>query len=174
MDMWMSGGDIHLHPTEYCGMSLQWRHNESGGVSNHQRLDCLLNRVFRRRSKKTSKLRVTGLCEGKSPVTGEFLAQRANSAKIFPFDDVIMWFFIPAREACFWHQGALLYVCVLTETIPYVLVLVLVWVWMCVYLTYWVNSLWFVSSSFIVLSEPCIVVCTTLDKGLELWHELPN
>ena len=39
---------------------LEWRHNERDGVSNHQLLDCLLNRLFRRRSKKTSKLRVTG------------------------------------------------------------------------------------------------------------------
>ena len=45
----------------------------------------------RRRSKKTSKLRVTGLCEGNSPVTGEFPAQRAPiTQKMFPFDDVIM------------------------------------------------------------------------------------
>ena len=42
---------------------------------------CLFNRVFRRRSKKTSKLRVTGLCEGNSPVTGEFPAQRASNAE---------------------------------------------------------------------------------------------
>ena len=48
---------------------------------NHQPHDCLLNRSFRRRSKKTSTLRVTGLCEGKSPVTGEFLAQRTNNAE---------------------------------------------------------------------------------------------
>ena len=33
---------------------LQWRHNEGDGVSNHQPLYCLLNRLFRRRSKKTS------------------------------------------------------------------------------------------------------------------------
>ena len=33
----------------------------------------------RRRSKKTSKLRVTGVCEGNSPVTGEFPAQRASN-----------------------------------------------------------------------------------------------
>ena len=44
--------------------SLQWRHNECQGVSNHQRLECLLNRLFRRRSKKTSRLHATGLCEG--------------------------------------------------------------------------------------------------------------
>ena len=35
----------------------------------------------RRRSKKTSKLRVTGLCEGNSTVTGEFPSQRASNAE---------------------------------------------------------------------------------------------
>ena len=63
---------------------------EHDGVSNHKRLDCLLNRLFRCRSKKTSKLRVTGICEGNSPVTGEFPARRASNAEIFPFDDVII------------------------------------------------------------------------------------
>ena len=33
--------------------------------------------------KKTSKLRVTSLCEGNSPVTGEFPAQRASNGKCF-------------------------------------------------------------------------------------------
>ena len=42
-------------------ISLQWRHNEHDGVSNYQRLHCLLNGWSRRRSKKTSKLCVTGL-----------------------------------------------------------------------------------------------------------------
>ena len=60
---------------------LQWRHNDRDGVSNHQPHDCLLNRLFRRRSKKTSKLRVTGLCVGNSPVTGEFPAQKASNAE---------------------------------------------------------------------------------------------
>ena len=49
--------------------ALKWCHNERDGVSNHQPYDCLLNCLFRRRSKKTSKLRVSGLCEGNSPVT---------------------------------------------------------------------------------------------------------
>ena len=44
--------------------SLQWRHNRHDGVSNHQPHHCLLNRLFKRRSKKTSKL--NGLCEGRS------------------------------------------------------------------------------------------------------------
>ena len=42
---------------------------------------CLLNRLFGRRSKKTSKLRVTGLCARNSPGTGEFPAQRASNAE---------------------------------------------------------------------------------------------
>ena len=46
---------------------LQWRHNDHDGVSNHQPRGCLLNRLFRRRSKKTSKLHVTSLCVGNSP-----------------------------------------------------------------------------------------------------------
>ena len=48
--------------------------------SNHQPHDCLHNHLFRRRSKKTSKLRVTGLCGGNSPITGELPAQRASNA----------------------------------------------------------------------------------------------
>ena len=58
-----------------------WRHNGRDGVSNYQPRDCLLRRLFIRRSKKTSKLRVTGLCEGNSPVAGKFLAQRASNAE---------------------------------------------------------------------------------------------
>ena len=46
---------------------------------SHQRLYCLHKRLFRRRSKITSKLRVTGLCAGNSPGTGEFPAQKASN-----------------------------------------------------------------------------------------------
>ena len=63
------------------GWSLQWRHNGRDSVSNHQPQDCLLNRLFRRRSEKTSKLRVTGLCEGNSPGTGEFPTQRTSNTE---------------------------------------------------------------------------------------------
>ena len=58
-------------------VSLQWRHNECDGVPNHQPHDCLLNPLFRHRSKNTSELRVTGLCAG----TGEFPAQMASNAE---------------------------------------------------------------------------------------------
>ena len=64
----------------------QWRHNGRDSASNHQSSHCLLNSLFKRRSKKTPKLRVTGLCAGNSPVTGEFLAQMASNA-----DNVSIW-----------------------------------------------------------------------------------
>ena len=60
---------------------LQWRHNEHDDISNHQPHDCLPKHLFKLRSKKTSKLCFTGLCQGKSPVTGEFLAQGASNAE---------------------------------------------------------------------------------------------
>ena len=67
----------YYHP---IAQSLQWRHNGHDSVSNHHPHDCLLNRLFRLRSKKSSKLRVTGLCAGNSPGTGEFPAQMASYA----------------------------------------------------------------------------------------------
>ena len=62
--------------------SLRWHHNEHDCVSNHHRFDCLLNRLFRSRSKKISKVRITGLCVWNSPETGEFPTQRASNAEI--------------------------------------------------------------------------------------------
>ena len=61
--------------------TLRWRRNGHGGVSNHQPHHCLLNRLFGCRSKKTSKVRVTGLCVGNSPGTGEFPSQMASNAE---------------------------------------------------------------------------------------------
>ena len=78
-------------PISSMDTPLQWRHNECNDISNHQPHDCLLNCLFRCKSKKTSKLRVTGLWEGNSLVTGEFPTQRASKMrKMFPFDDVIV------------------------------------------------------------------------------------
>ena len=69
--------------------ALQRRHNEHDGVSNHQSHDCLLNRLFKRRSKKTSKIRVTGLCVGihRWPVNSPH--KWPVKRKMFPFDDVM-------------------------------------------------------------------------------------
>ena len=68
---------------------VRWRHNEHDGVSSHRRLDCLFSPLFRRRSKKASKLRVTGLCDENSPVIGEFPHKWPVTRKMFPFDDVL-------------------------------------------------------------------------------------
>ena len=60
--------------------TLSWRHHEGHGVSNHRRHQCLFNRMFRRESKKRSKLRVT-LYEGDPPMTSGFPSQRAGNAE---------------------------------------------------------------------------------------------
>ena len=84
-------------------MPVQWRQNGRNDVSNHRNLDCLLNLLFRRRSKKTSKLHVTGLCDGNSPVTGEVPAQRPITRKMFLLDDVIMLCLQQATQ-CWLHD----------------------------------------------------------------------
>ena len=69
--------------------SLQWRHHECDSVSNHQPHDCLLNRLFRRRSKKTSNASlafVMGI--HRPPVNSPHKVPVTR--KMFPFDDVIM------------------------------------------------------------------------------------
>ena len=69
---------------------LQLRHNDHDGVSNHQPHGCLLNRAFGRRSKKTSKLRATGLCAGNSSWPVNSPHKGPVTRKMFPLDDVIM------------------------------------------------------------------------------------
>ena len=83
---------VSLRSQQLFKISLQWRHNGRDGVSNHQPHQCLLNRLFGRRSKKTSKLRVTGLLW-----TGEFPAQMASNA-----ENVSIW----------WRHHVLLKLCV--------------------------------------------------------------
>ena len=71
-------------------MTLHWRSNDHDGVSNHQPHGCLLNRLFSGRSKKTSKLRVTGFCVGNSPGPVNSPHKGLVTRKMFPFGDVIM------------------------------------------------------------------------------------
>ena len=100
------GWDKSIHPTITCPYpwyqflahkslyamksTLHWRHNDHDGVSNHQPHGCLLNRLFRRRSKKTLKLCVTGLCVGNSPGPVNSPHKGPVTRKMLPFDDVIM------------------------------------------------------------------------------------
>ena len=77
---------------------LQWRHNGCDGISNHQPHNCLLKCLLRCRSKKTSKLYITGLCEGNSPVTVEFPEQMASNAE----DVSIWWCHYAEMRPCNW------------------------------------------------------------------------
>ena len=74
----------------YQVVTLGWRHNGRDGISNHQPHDCLPNRSFGHRSKKTSKLHLTGLCAGnpRGPVNSPH--KWPVTRKMFSFDDVIM------------------------------------------------------------------------------------
>ena len=81
---WKFVRELTSEATKSSNVPFQWRDNQRDGASNHRCLDCLLNRLFRRRSKKTSKLRDTGLCDANSPVTGEFPPQRARNAENVP------------------------------------------------------------------------------------------
>ena len=71
--------------------SLPWRHNGRDGVSNHQLLDGLLNRLFKAQIKEHIKAQRHWPLWGDSPVTGEIPHIGPVTRKMFPFDDVIMY-----------------------------------------------------------------------------------
>ena len=58
---WCCENDTFITARDMIFNSFEWRRNGSDGVSNHQLHGCFLNRLFRRRSKKASKFRFTGL-----------------------------------------------------------------------------------------------------------------
>ena len=103
--MWQHQTEAGYQQLPFCWYFLEliawilweWRHNGSDGISNHQPHECLLNCLFRRRSKETTKLHVTGLCEGNSPVTSESPAQMASYAENVSIGwrhhDCILWEF---------------------------------------------------------------------------------
>ena len=116
-------GVVHISSSflgyDLCGgltvfISLRWRHNELDGVSDHQPHDCLLNRLFRRRSKKTSKLRVTGLCARNSPGTGEFPVQKASNA-----ENVSIW----------WRHHVMRFYRLTLRVPGYITLTTLIWPW---------------------------------------------
>ena len=98
---WLPSSDGCLCTSTWIrATTLLWRHNRRDGISNHQPHGCLLNRSFRRRSKKTSKLRVTGLCAGNSPMTAECPAQMASNA-----EKVSIWWRHNENEGQPWHTN---------------------------------------------------------------------
>ena len=99
-----TSNSVNADATSPCVTSVLHYSDVIMGVSNHRPHDCLLNSLFKRRSKKTSMLRVTGLCVGNSPVTGEFPAQMASNV-----ENVFIW----------WrHHGGLSDPCLPRRRIP--------------------------------------------------------
>ena len=79
---------VSIHHFLQC--SLQWRHNERGGVSNHQPHDCLLNIYWGADQRKYQS-------SASLPFLKEIHRRPVNSPhkgtvtrKMFPFDDVIV------------------------------------------------------------------------------------
>ena len=104
---WYKSPDLRLHPqlpqqmsswryqSSSPSLSLEWCHNERDGVSNHWRLDSLSNRLFKSRSKKTSKLPSLACVRGihRWPMDSPYKGPVTRN--MFPFDDVNMILFIP-------------------------------------------------------------------------------
>ena len=62
---------VNMHDASPCQL-LKLCDSKRDGVWNHRHLDCLLNRLFMCRSKKSPKLRIIGLWAGNSPMTDVF------------------------------------------------------------------------------------------------------
>ena len=151
---WLFHVELHHH-----FYPLQWCHNGRKSISNHQTHDCLLNRSFRHRSKKTSQLRVTGLCVGNSPVTGEIPTQRASNV-----ENVSIWWchhIYPCH--CFpSHYKSFMIVCQL-DTMESDSWLVFIYSQQYTHIIAWVFSLLpLVNSGQKILSCPALCVCLSI------------
>ena len=118
--------------------------------------------IFRHRSKKTSKLRVTGLCEVNSLVTGEFPTQRASNT-----ENVSIWW----RHHEYRHRH-----CHIAVVIAIVMQLSWLWYFHYFFCQYHCSQIW--------LSETHIIIWRVVLPGLNLgdgtvksarvcapWHE---
>ena len=97
--------------------TLQWRHNERDGVSNHRRLDCLHNRFFQAQIKENIKAPrhwplwgdFTGEFPAKGPVTrkkSHLMTSSWNQNKYLSGHYAIK--LCGTNEWCMMHQGSLL------------------------------------------------------------------
>ena len=80
---------LQVAASQRC-IPLQLRHNWRDGVSKHWRLDFLLNRLFRRRSKKTSSSASLAFARGIHGRPVDSTPKRPVTRKMFSFDGVIM------------------------------------------------------------------------------------
>ena len=84
--------ESHTFPRNIFLCTLKWRHNERDGVSNPHCLDCLLNRLFRWRSKPNTDQSSASLAfaRGIHRWTVDSLHKGPVTRKMFTFDDFIM------------------------------------------------------------------------------------
>ena len=102
---WDTAGFVRARQRKYWNVLTVGRgHADDGCSCNHRAVppsahECLLNRLFESRSKKTSKPRVTGLCAGNSPGTGEFPAHMASNE-----ETVSIWWRHYVQEDITWGR----------------------------------------------------------------------
>ena len=90
--------------------TIQWRHNERDGVPNHQPHDCLLDRLFKRRSRKHQSSASLAFVRENSPLTGEFPTQMASNEGHFS----IWWRHHDFCQMGNWQQKeSVVYICFL-------------------------------------------------------------
>ena len=84
---WWLNMDGSLQPS----FTLQWRHNEHDGVSDHQSRDCFTQPFIQAQIKKHQSSASLGFVRGihRSPVNSPH--KGPVTRKMFPFDDVIMY-----------------------------------------------------------------------------------
>ena len=74
----------------YQRHSLQWRHNERDGISNHRRLDCLLNHLIGADQRKYQNSASLAFVREIHRWTVNSLHKGPLTWKKFPFDDIII------------------------------------------------------------------------------------
>ena len=84
------------------GKLWEFGHTERDGISNHQPHECLRNRLFRRRSKKTSKPASLACVRGIHRWQVNSPHKRPVTRKMFPFDKVIMYIIHKSVCAALW------------------------------------------------------------------------
>ena len=87
-------GRYILAATCSISVSLQWRHNERDGVSNHRRLDCSLRLLFRRISRKHQSSVPLAFVRGIHQWLVNSPHKGTVTWRMLPFDDVIMWWYV--------------------------------------------------------------------------------
>ena len=101
--------ESNCHDAHVTSLLLLWRHNDRNSVSNHRRRYCLLNRLFIRRSKKTSKHASLAFVRGIHRWPVNYLQKEPVTRKMFSFDDVIIVLYLLTHISGFYSIHTRLY-----------------------------------------------------------------